>query len=154
MTYIMMLLIGAVAGLRAVIAPAPVSWAAYLGGINLEGGWAAFMGAPVTPWILTVLVTVELVSDHLPQTPSRKAPVQFGTRLLSGGFCGTIFGTLAGAPVARLILGAIGATIGTMGGYGARARLVRATGGRDLPIALLEDAVAITLAVWAVSAVA
>ena len=30
-----------------------------------------------------------------------------------------------------------------MGGYQARKRLVAATGGKDLPIALLEDAIAI-----------
>jgi hypothetical protein len=39
--------------------------------------------------------------------------------------------------------GVIGAVLGTLGGYHARRRLVAATGGKDLPIALLEDAVAI-----------
>jgi uncharacterized membrane protein len=39
--------------------------------------------------------------------------------------------------------GVIGAVAGTLGGYEFRTRLVAATGGRDLPIALLEDAVAI-----------
>jgi uncharacterized membrane protein len=33
--------------------------------------------------------------------------------------------------------------LGTLGGYQARKRLVAATGGRDLPIALAEDAVAV-----------
>jgi len=33
--------------------------------------------------------------------------------------------------------------LGTVDGYEARRRLVAATGGRDLPIALLEDAVAL-----------
>ena len=37
-----------------------------------------------TPWILTVLAVGELVTDQLPTTPSRKVPVQFGTRLLTG----------------------------------------------------------------------
>ena len=39
--------------------------------------------------------------------------------------------------------GVIGAVLGTLGGYQARKRLVAASGGKDLPIALLEDAVAI-----------
>jgi uncharacterized membrane protein len=39
--------------------------------------------------------------------------------------------------------GVIGAIAGTLGGYEFRTRLVARTGGRDLPIALLEDAIAI-----------
>ena len=39
--------------------------------------------------------------------------------------------------------GVIGAVLGTLGGYQARRRLVAAVGGKDLPIALLEDVVAI-----------
>ncbi|GLE52494.1 hypothetical protein ATCCBAA256_20580 [Mycobacterium montefiorense] len=39
--------------------------------------------------------------------------------------------------------GIIGAVLGTLGGYQARKRLVAVSGGRDLPIALLEDAIAI-----------
>ncbi len=40
-----------------------------------------------------------------------------------------------------------GAVVGTLGGYEARKRLVAATGGKDLPIALLEDAVAVVTAI-------
>jgi uncharacterized membrane protein len=47
------------------------------------------------------------------------------------------------ALVGGLVAGAIGAMIGTLGGYELRARLVKAIGGKDLPIALLEDAIAI-----------
>ena len=44
---------------------------------------------------------------------------------------------------AALGAGVIGAVLGTLGGYEARKRLVAARGGRDLPIALLEDVVAV-----------
>ena len=37
----------------------------------------------------------------------------------------------------------IGAVLGTLGGYEVRKRLVAAIGGRDWPIALLEDVVAV-----------
>lgn len=50
-----------------------------------------------------------------------------------------------------LVAGALGAVAGTLGGYEFRIRLVKATGGRDLPIALLEDAVAVCAAFWIVS---
>ena len=47
--YLLALLIGVVAGLRAVTAPAAVSWAAALGWIPLADSWAAFMGYRFTP---------------------------------------------------------------------------------------------------------
>lgn len=152
--YLLALLIGVVAGLRTMTAPAAVSWAAYLGWLPLENSWAAFMGYRFTPYIFTALALVELIADQLPSTPSRKVPQQFGARIVSGAFCGAIIGTPAGAWIGGLIAGAIGAIIGTLGGYEARKRLVLAAGGRDFPIAILEDAVAIIGALLIVSAVA
>jgi len=153
MVYIFALLIGVVAGLRAMTAPAAVSWAAALGWINLEGSWAAFMGAMVTPWIFTVLALIELVTDQLPQTPSRKVPMQFGTRIVSGAFCGAVLGAASGQTIGGLVAGAVGAVIGTLGGAEFRSRLVALIGGWDLPIALIEDIVAIAGAIWIVNAV-
>ncbi len=141
--YVFALLIGVVAGMRAMTAPAAVSWAAALGWLSLEGTPLAFLGFKYTPWIFTALALVELVADQLPKTPSRKVPVQFGTRLLSGGLAGAAIGAGQDQLVGGLIAGVVGAVIGTLGGYEARSRLVKATGGRDFPIALLEDAVAI-----------
>jgi uncharacterized membrane protein len=56
----------------------------------------------------------------------------------------------AGALAGGLVAGVIGAVIGTLGGAELRGRLARAVG-RDLPIALLEDAVAIVGAYLIVS---
>ena len=153
MLYVLALLIGVVAGLRAMTAPAAVAWGAYLGWLPLSGTWAGFMGHWIAVAIFTVLALAELVSDQLPSTPSRKVPVQFGTRLVAGAFTGAIIGTVGGALVAGLIAGVIGAAIGTYGGAEVRARLAGVFG-RDLPAALIEDAVAILLAFWIVSAVA
>ena len=89
-----------------------------------------------------VLALVELVADQLPSTPSRKVPQQFGARLVSGAFSGAVIGTVGGALIAGLIAGVVGAVIGTYGGAEVRARLAGAFG-RDLPAALIEDAVAI-----------
>jgi uncharacterized membrane protein len=50
-----------------------------------------------------------------------------------------------------LLAGVLGAVGGTFGGHEFRSRLVRATGGNDLPIALLEDAIAIGGAIFLVS---
>lgn len=153
MLYLLALLIGVVAGLRAMTAPAAVAWGSYLGWLPVAGTWAGFMGHWIAVAIFTVLALVELVTDQLPSTPSRKVPQQFGARLVSGAFTGAIIGTAGGALIAGLIAGIIGAAIGTYGGAEVRARLAGAFG-RDLPAALIEDAVAILLAFWVVSAVA
>ena len=136
------LLIGIVAGLRAMMAPAAVSWAARLGWLNLAPTSLAFLGYAFTPWIFTALALAELVTDQLPTTPSRKVPVQFGTRLLSGGLSGAAVGAANGQLVAGLLGGVIGAVIGTLGGAAVRGRLA-ASFGQDRPAALIEDAVAI-----------
>jgi uncharacterized membrane protein len=142
-TYVGAFLIGVVAGLRSMTAPAAVSWAARLGWLHLGNTWLAFLGFAATPYILSVLAIGELIADKLPKTPSRKAPGPFIGRVVSGALCGAALGSL--------LAGVIGAVAGTLGGYEFRARLVRATGGKDLPIALLEDAIAVGAAVWIVS---
>jgi uncharacterized membrane protein len=140
--YLAALLIGVIAGLRAFMAPAAVSWAARLGWLPVGGSWAAFMSYAYTPYIFSILAIIELVTDQLPQTPSRKAPPSFGARLVSGGFAGAVIGTAGGSLVGGLIAGVIGAVIGTFGGYELRMRLAAAFG-KDMPAAFIEDAVAI-----------
>ena len=136
------LLIGVIAGLRAFTAPAVMAWAAFLHWINLSGTWASWVGHWGTVTVLTIIAVAELVSDQMEQTPSRKTAVQFVTRLVTGGFAGAVLGTAWGYPWSSLGMGIIGAVLGTVGGYEVRTRLVRATGGRDLPIGVLEDVVA------------
>jgi len=149
MLFLLAFLIGVVAGLRAMTAPALVSWAARLGWLKLGGTPLAFLGAAVTPWIFTVAALGEIVNDKLPKTGSRKAPPAFIARIVMGALCGAAIGASRGALAGGLVAGAVGAVTGTLGGYEFRARLARAAG-RDLPIALLEDAIAILLAFWVV----
>jgi uncharacterized membrane protein len=136
-------LIGVIAGLRALTAPTVVSWAAGLGWLPLEGTPLHFLASPITRYILTFLALGELVNDKLPKTPSRKVPPQFIVRVLMGGFSGAAIGLSKGSWIGGLLAGAAGAVAGTLGGAEFRGRLVKATGGKDLPIALLEDAIAI-----------
>lgn len=152
MTILLALLIGVVAGLRAMTAPAAVALAAYLGWIDLAGSWLAFLASPWAVLILGVLALAELVTDQLPSTPSRKVPMQFGARIVMGALTGYALGFAGGAALIGLVAGVVGAVIGTLGGYEARRRLVAATGGRDLPIALLEDVIAIGGALLIVAA--
>lgn len=144
MLYGLALLAGVVAGSRAFTAPAVVSWAAKLGFLNLDGSWLAFMGYAWTPWILTLLAIVELVTDQLPSTPSRKVPMQFGARIVTGALSGGTLGIAGGSWIAGVIAGVVGAVIGTYGGAEIRAPMAK-TFGRDTPAAFIEDAGAIVL---------
>lgn len=141
--YVLALLIGVIAGLRSLTAPAALSWAARLGWLNLGNTWLAFLGYAATPWIISALAVVELITDKLPKTPSRKAPPGFITRIVTGALCGAALSAASDAMIGGALAGVIGAIAGTLGGYEARTRLVKTTGGHDLPVALAEDAVAI-----------
>ncbi|WDS37916.1 DUF4126 domain-containing protein [Pseudoxanthomonas sp.] len=144
------LLIGIVTGLRALTAPAILSWAASLGVLHLSGTPLAWLGWRFTPWIISLLAVGELITDQLPDTPSRKVPLQFGTRILVGAFCGAAVGLHGGVFWTGLVAGLVGAVLGTYGGAAARGALAKAFG-KDLPAALLEDVVAIVLGVLAMA---
>jgi uncharacterized membrane protein len=135
-------LIGFIAGLRSLTAPAVVSWAARLGWIHLESSPLAFLGTAVTPYIFSVLAIAELVTDQLPTTPSRKSPPGFSARILMGGLSGAAFGVTGGSLVAGAVAGIVGAIAGTFGGYEGRSRVASAFG-KDRPAAFIEDAIAI-----------
>lgn len=140
------LLIGVVAGLRAVTPLAVLAWGVFLGWINLadapHGGWAAWMGSLIAVIIFSVLAIGELVTDQLPKTPSRKVPMQFVTRLVVGAFAGAVIGTPFGHIFSAIGAGMVGAVLGTLGGAQLRGALA-ARFGRDLPAALIEDAIAV-----------
>jgi uncharacterized membrane protein len=141
--YLLAFLIGVISGLRSLTAPTAVSWAARFGWLHLENTWVAFLGYTATPYILSLLAIGELIADKLPNTPSRKAPPGFITRLVTGALCGAAIGATHESLATGLLTGVIGSLVGTLGGYELRVSLVRAIGERDLPIALLEDLVAI-----------
>jgi uncharacterized membrane protein len=140
--YLAALLLGVLSGLRTVAPVAVVCWAAQLGLVRLSGTPLAVLASPIAAWIATAAAAFELVSDKLPQTPSRKVPLQFGARILLGGLVGAAVGASGGALIVGLVLGAVGAVAGTLGGAWARGRLAAAFG-RDLSAALLEDLIAL-----------
>lgn len=142
MLYALALFIGVIAGLRAMTAPLAISVAAHFDWLDLSGSFLAFLGYQWTPLILLIAAVGELIADQLPSTPSRKVPIQFGTRILMGAATGGAIGVGAGSLWIGAIIGAVGAIIGTLGGSAARAKMAAAFG-KDRPAALIEDAVAI-----------
>jgi uncharacterized membrane protein len=144
--------IGVIAGLRALMAPTIVSWGAGLGWFSLAGSSLNFMSFAVTRYILSFLALGELVNDKLPKTPSRKVPPQFIARIVTGAFSGAVLGASHDSLVGGLVAGAIGAVAGTLGGSAVRTALAKLAG-KDLPVAFLEDLVAIFGALFIVSRV-
>lgn len=142
MLLVLAFLIGIIAGLRAMMAPAVVSWAAGFGWIHVDGTPLNFMAHPVTRWIFAIAAIGELVNDKLPKTPSRKAPPAFIARIVTGALSGATIGASQHAWVSGLIAGALGAVAGTLGGASFRGILARAIG-KDFPAALIEDVIAI-----------
>ena len=149
---ILAFLIGIISGLRAIMGVAIASWGAGLGWFSLAGTPLNFMSSTITRWIFTLAEIGELINDKLPKTPSRKVPPQFIARVVMGALAGATLGAAHDALLGGLIAGAIGAVVGTLGGAAARGALAKAFG-RDLPAALLEDAVALLGALFIVSRV-
>ncbi|HXP70819.1 MAG TPA: DUF4126 family protein, partial [Candidatus Dormibacteraeota bacterium] len=81
--------IGMIAGLRALTAPAVVSWAAHLGWVNLQNSHLAWMGSTAAVAIFSILALAEIVNDKLPATPSRLAPPSLAIRSLTGALAGS-----------------------------------------------------------------
>jgi uncharacterized membrane protein len=137
-------LIGVVAGLRSLTAPAVVAWAAHKNWLNLQSTPLAFIGSITALVIFVVLAIGELIADQLPNTPSRTKPPGLIARIILGGLSGAAVAA-AGAQSLGIggILGAAGGIAGAFGGYQVRTRLVRALKVPDFVIAFLEDAIAI-----------
>src|ERR1700733_14675820 len=134
------------------MAPTIVAWGAGLGWFGLGGTSLNFMSFPITRYILSFLAFGELVNDKRPKTPSRKVPPQFIARIVTGAFSGAVLGASRDSLVGGLIAGAIGAVAGTLGGSAVRGALAKVAG-KDLPVAFLEDLVAIFGALFIVSRV-
>jgi uncharacterized membrane protein len=137
-------LIGLVAGLRSLTAPAAVAWGAYLGWLPLRGTPLSFMDSVGAVAIFTLLAAGELVADKLPSTPSRTRPPGLGARIVLGGLSGACLALSASQSIAiGSVLGGVGGVAGAFAGYQVRTRLVRALKVPDFVIACLEDATAI-----------
>jgi uncharacterized membrane protein len=137
-------LIGVIAGLRSLTAPAVVAWAAHRNWLNLHNTSVSFMGSTAALAVFSLLAIVELVADQLPSTPSRTKPTGLIARIVLGALAGGCIAVAGGqSPALGAVLGGAGGIAGAFAGYEVRTRLVRALKVPDFVIAFLEDAVAI-----------
>ncbi len=137
-------LFGATAGLRTMTAPAVVCWAARFHWLSLDHSPLAFLTYTASLVIFTLLAIGEWIGDKLPKTPSRLSAFPLLARLVSGALAGASLAITAGAPLAGgIVAGAVGAMAGAFAGYHLRRALTVRAGLPDLPVALLEDVVAV-----------
>jgi uncharacterized membrane protein len=141
---VLVLLLGAIAGLRTMTAPAVVCWGAHVGWLSLSHSPLSFLTSRISLVIFTLLAIGELIGDKLPNTPSRLTVFPLIARIVFGAMTGAALTITAGASLLLgATVGAIGAVVGAFTGYHVRRALTSRVGLPDLPIALLEDLVAI-----------
>jgi uncharacterized membrane protein len=147
-------LLGTVAGLRTMTPMAILCWFTYAGHLPLDSGWDAWVGKLPVAVIFTVLAVGELIADKFPWIPDRVAPGPMVTRLFIGGLIGAIVADgLNGPGLEGVILGVLGALVGTYGGFLVRRDLVQKFGFKDWHVALTEDLLAVVSAVFAMGVV-
>lgn len=146
----MVVLLGVVCGMRSMTAMAVLCWAAWLGYIP-EHGWAVWVSYLVVAILFTLCALGEYVADTLPKTPNRTAPGPAIARIVLGMLVGALVAMAIHEPLAGgVLLGAVGAVLGTWASFWIRMTLSRWTR-HDLPVALVESASAIALAILALN---
>jgi uncharacterized membrane protein len=148
--YVLCCLIGGVTGLRTMTGIALVTLGAHRGWLHLGGTGLGFLARPITMYIFIVLALGEWIADKLP-VPARTGAGPLAARAVFAALSASALALAAGVNwIVPALLGAIAAVAGAYAGYWLRRSITR-RGVPDLPIALLEDAVAIGLALFVVS---
>jgi uncharacterized membrane protein len=146
--------LGFATGLRSLMPLALLAGRAEDEGVDIaDGGWV--LDALQSKWVvagLRLAALGEVVADKLPFAPSRVDPLPLAARVVLGGTTAGLTSLSEGrASDVGATFGAIGAVIGSFIGYEVRSRLTRRLGLPDLVVALGEDALALSLARWALS---
>ena len=137
-------LIGVVCGLRSMTGPALVCWGAHLGWLHLTGSHVAFLASTIALVVFSLFAIGELIADKLPNIPRRTAAGPLVWRVLMGGLCGGAFAVAGGASFGTCcLLGGLGGLMGAFAGYWARRALTAENRLPDLPVALVEDLIAV-----------
>ncbi len=160
MLYLLCILIGGATGLRTMTGIALVSVAAqagrpqpgwpHLGWLHLSGTGLGFLANPISMYIFVALAIGEWIADKLP-VPARTQAGPLLARAVFAGLAASALAVAAGASwVVPAFVGAVSAVVSAFAGYWLR-RTITSRGVKDLPVALLEDATAILVSLFAVS---
>jgi len=140
--YVGAAVIGAVAGMRSMTAPALVSRLAR-SGLSLESMQSSLLDRPPVARTVLLFAAGELIADKLPFMPKRTQPPSVVFRAISGGLSGAaVCSSKKRSRIAGVLIGAAAAVGATYGAYELRRRAGERFHIPDWPIALLEDAIA------------
>ena len=139
--------LGAVAGSRAMTAPALLSYATVYGYVEeLEAAPFAALGSRKVLGVLGLLAGGELVVDKLGILGSRLAPRGLTLRVVSGALVGaTLARTEDRSTTVGAVLGALAAVAAAHAAYHLRTAGGEKLGVPDRALAVVEDAVAVSL---------
>lgn len=153
MGFFLVLLLGVCTGLRTLTPIAVLCWFAYRNALHLVG-WRSFTANIIAVIVFTLMALGEYVGDKLPSTPSRTSPIGLLGRSGFGAFVALLLAQpLLLNPVVAILLGIVGALIGTYAGWFARVKSVIALKCPDWPVAILEDCLTITFSILLLNAV-
>jgi uncharacterized membrane protein len=136
--------LGAIAGIRAMAAPAALSRAAERGNVgSLEGTPFAVLGSPRVSRALRLFEIGEIFVDKLPViVPSRTSPPPLLGRAASGGLVGAaLFASDGQRTATGTVLGAASAMASAYATEHLRLQVAERLGMPDFVVALLEDAI-------------
>ena len=136
--------LGVVSGLRAMLAPALLSYAgSQKSSGNLKNN---FLASPKVSIILGMFAAGELIGDKLPFTPNRTEPQGLGGRIVSGAIVG---GTLCAANKKSAwtgaAAGALAAIAAAYAGQHIRQALAEKSGVPSAALGVVEDVIAISI---------
>ena len=136
--------LGAVAGMRSMLAPALFHrFAAQNKKEGIHSSAPTVFDSPHVGALLDVMALGELAVDKLPKTPSRLSPPSLVIRAASGALVGgALFAGGRKPSAAGAIVGGLAAVAASFAFYHLRQTLDKKTGLPDPAIALAEDALA------------
>lgn len=145
-------LLGAVAGMRSMTAPALVSQLAHGGKLTVGHPAIDFLQNSTTAKASLIFAAGEAIADKLPFMPSRTKPVALLGRALTGGFAGAAVCSAKRRPVwIGAVIGAATAIGAAYGAYQLRKRAGESLHVPDPLVALAEDAIVASLSFVIVS---
>ena len=143
-------LLGTVTGLRTFTPLAVLCWFAYAGPLELQYGWDQWTGRLPVAILVTIIAIVEVFADKQPWMLDRIVLPSVGFKVVLGAFVGAALADGLNGPILEgIILGILGVLVGTYGGYFVRKELVRRSRYSDWNVAIVEDAVAVLCAIFA-----
>ena len=118
---ILVVALGAIAGLRAAIPPLVLTWAVHWGWLGSDHSiFAYFFESARVAWFVyfvTIVAIVEIAVDKNATTPTRIRGWPLISRIFLGGSSGAVLSEIGGVPL--LVGAALGAIAAIFGAYGA-----------------------------------